>query len=67
MKRLTENEAVALVKKRVKTRGEAARLAELSGVSRFHISDVIHGRKKPTIRLTEALGLKRVTMYEVQS
>jgi hypothetical protein len=66
MKLLTENEVLTLIRKRVAVRGEAAKLAALTGVSRFHISDVIHGRQKPTERLTDGLGLKRRVMYEVQ-
>lgn len=57
---ITEDEAMALLRDRCRSRGGAATLAERAGVSRCSISLMLSGRRRIGPRLAACLDLRPV-------
>lgn len=64
-KLVTEDEARAAWNRELPERwGKQYILAEVCGCSRAFISFVLTGKKKPTPRFLEAMGWRKVVLYE---
>lgn len=60
---LTSDDVRALVMKRLEGKTQKE-LADELGISAAYLNDYIHFRRDPGVRLLNALGLRRVVMYE---
>ena len=64
---LTLDEVRDLVRDDVTLAGSITAYADFAGVRRSHVSDVLHGRRRPNAALLKYLGLARVERYEWQA
>jgi plasmid maintenance system antidote protein VapI len=62
---VTEERAIAWLKRRIELAGGPAKLAQALGVSRPLISMMASGRKPITGKVAKHLGLARVNAYEL--
>jgi transcriptional regulator with XRE-family HTH domain len=59
-----EDEVLAALHRRLAVRGGAQQLAEAAGVTRALLSMIKSGRRRPSLRIAEALGFRRVVRFE---
>lgn len=59
----TADELRAAIRERIERAGSGRALAEELGISASFLSSLLSGRSKPSPRVLEALGLRRVDRY----
>jgi transcriptional regulator with XRE-family HTH domain len=61
-----ENEEAVLdaLRRRLKVRGAARQIADAAGVTTALLSMIKGGRRRPNLRVAEALGFRRVVRFE---
>ena len=67
MKRKTLNELLALIAARVKAAGGQEAFAILAGVSQGYINDILKGKRAPGEKVLQAVGYRKVVLYEPES
>ena len=64
MKRLTYDDLIALLRRRIKEHGQQKLFAAAHGMSAQYVTDVLRGRREPGEKMLGALGLRKVVTYE---
>jgi hypothetical protein len=66
-RRLTQRDIVELIKSKIpQTPGGQSRFAQAAGITEQQLSDILHERRAPSPRLLNAIGVKKVTAYELE-
>jgi len=61
---ITEAELIDLLQKRIKAAGSTNKAGVLLFVDPSYLSGIVHGHVKPGPSIVEAMGYRKVTMYE---
>ena len=64
MKRLTKDEFMALLNRRVTAAGSQAQFAQSNNLSAQYVCDVLKNRRSPGPKVLSALGLREIRLYE---
>lgn len=61
---MTKDELIALLEEEIRRSGSQKEWAWTHGVSQQHLSDVLNGHRELSCKILDALGYRRVVLYE---
>jgi len=64
LKRYTQTQAKQLLEEAIRKAGSQAAFADLHGISRQYITDVLKNRRDLSGKILEAIGLEKVIEYQ---